>query len=160
MPSPPLALRSVLTGRRRRLESSAFRRRGYAVPSGRPSALVAVTSRPVPSFRCGSLVSPLGAGSPHLRRRGSRLTGGTPRARGRPRWWEALSLWRCLGHRHQKADSALHDRLAPHQCGGSQQKAGTQRGRRDPTNANAPDKSRLCAVGHFTCRKVKASYAF
>lgn len=78
---------------------------GGAVPSGKPSALIAVTSHPVPRFRCESLVSPLGAGSPHLRRRGSRATGGTPRARGRPRWWQALSLWRCLGHRHQKANS-------------------------------------------------------
>lgn len=53
------------------------------MPSGRPGTSVRVTSRPVPSFRCGILVSPLGAGNLLLRRQGSRLAGGALRAGGR-----------------------------------------------------------------------------
>lgn len=76
-----------------------------AVPSGRPNALAAVTSRPVPRFRCGSLVSPLGAGSLHLRRRGSRPAGGALRAGGRLGWRQPLSLWFYLGDGKKAASS-------------------------------------------------------
>ena len=65
-----------------------------------------MTSRPVPCFRCGSLVSSLGAGSLCFRRRGSRPTSRTFRTAGRPRWQHPLSLRLYLGDGKLKASSS------------------------------------------------------
>ncbi|XP_045848919.1 collagen alpha-1(III) chain-like [Meles meles] len=77
------------------------------VPSGRPDAPAAVTSQPVPRFRCGSLVSPLGAGGLCLRRRRSRTTGRAVGTRGRTGWRPLLFLWLYLEDGKQKIWSLL-----------------------------------------------------
>lgn len=65
-----------------------------------------MTSRPVPCFRCGSLVSSHGAGSLSFRRRGSRPTSRTFRTAGRPGWQHLLSLRLYLGDGKLKASSS------------------------------------------------------
>lgn len=75
------------------------------MPSGRLGALAAVTSQPVSRFRCGSLVSPLGAGGLRLRRRCSRTTCKALSARGRTGWRQPLFLWLGLGDGKQDAGS-------------------------------------------------------
>lgn len=64
-----------------------------------------MTSRPVPRFRCGSLVSSLGASGLRLGRRGSRPAGGALRDAGRSGWQQPLSLRLYLGDGKQKAGS-------------------------------------------------------
>lgn len=65
-----------------------------------------MTSRPVPCFRCESLVSSHGAGSLRFRRRGSRPTSRTFRTAGRPGWQHLLSLRLYLGDGKLKASSS------------------------------------------------------
>lgn len=65
-----------------------------------------MTSRPVPCFRCESLVSSHGAGSLSFRRRGSRPTSRTFRTAGRPGWQHLLSLRLYLGDGKLKASSS------------------------------------------------------
>lgn len=114
-PSPPLALRSVLTGRGPLLACSAVSWGDCpdTVPSGRPGASVAFTSRPVPRFRCGSLVSPLGAGRLCLRRRCSRTAGRAPGAEGGRAGGSRCfcgSIWETESRR---LAPILHEGLAP-----------------------------------------------
>ena len=62
-------------------------------------------SRPAPRFRCGSLVSSLGAGSLRFRRRGPMPSSRTFRTAGRLGWQHPLSLQLYLGDGKLKASS-------------------------------------------------------